>query len=43
MNQYDSITGDISFDKNGDNAGQRIFSLYQACAMICVGYRSRSK
>jgi branched-chain amino acid transport system substrate-binding protein len=25
---YAGITGDISFDENGDNAGQRIFSVY---------------
>jgi ABC-type branched-subunit amino acid transport system substrate-binding protein len=26
---YDGITGEITFDDNGDNAGQRIFSVYE--------------
>jgi branched-chain amino acid transport system substrate-binding protein len=26
--RYTGITGDISFDENGDNSGQRIFSVY---------------
>ncbi|PWT78755.1 MAG: hypothetical protein C5B60_00645 [Chloroflexi bacterium] len=27
--RFDGITGDIAFDANGDNAGQRIFSVYR--------------
>ncbi|HEX5441939.1 MAG TPA: hypothetical protein VFW76_13705 [Ktedonobacterales bacterium] len=25
---YDGITGHIAFDANGDNAGQKVFSVY---------------
>jgi ABC-type branched-subunit amino acid transport system substrate-binding protein len=25
---YTGVTGSISFDKNGDNSGQRVFSIY---------------
>jgi branched-chain amino acid transport system substrate-binding protein len=25
---YTGVTGSISFDQNGDNAGQRVFSIY---------------
>jgi branched-chain amino acid transport system substrate-binding protein len=27
--QYAGLTGEITFDRNGDNVGQRIFSVYQ--------------
>jgi branched-chain amino acid transport system substrate-binding protein len=27
--QYDGLTGHISFDQNGDNAGTKVFSIYK--------------
>jgi branched-chain amino acid transport system substrate-binding protein len=27
--QYNGVTGHINFDKNGDNAGNKVFSIYQ--------------
>ncbi len=30
--QYTGVTGTISFDQNGDNAGQRVFSIYSTDA-----------
>ncbi len=27
--QYDGVTGHINFDQNGDNAGNKVFSIYQ--------------
>jgi branched-chain amino acid transport system substrate-binding protein len=29
---YDGVTGHITFDQNGDNAGQRVFSMYGVTA-----------
>ena len=29
---YDGVTGAISFEANGDNAGQKVFSIYSVGA-----------